>query len=103
MGLTKKADASFYRQLVFYKILLDGFPEADFKMVSGEIDFVEPDDNEKFRKEKFVIEESAVEELKDVIRKVTDEIIELKFWDAGCDDKECDYCALREMIKNRPE
>jgi DNA helicase-2/ATP-dependent DNA helicase PcrA len=98
MGATRDADGNYYRQLVFYKILLDLFEDGKYKMMSGEIDFVEPNDTGKYKKEKFEIPDNDVIELTDMIKKVADEIINLKFWDKTCDDKDCEYCALRRLM-----
>lgn len=99
MGATRDADGNYYRQLVFYKILLDLFENGKYNMISGEIDFVEPNDTGKYKKEKFEIPDTDVTELKETIKKVADEIVNLKFWDTTCDDKECEYCALRKLMQ----
>ncbi len=98
MGTTRDADGNYYRQLVFYKLLLDLYEDGKYRMVSGEIDFVEPNDSGKYKKEKFEISESDVTELKETIKQVADEVLNLKFWDKTCDDKDCEYCELRKLM-----
>lgn len=98
-GDTKDSEGNIFRQLVFYKILLDRFKDGAYTMVSGEIDFIEPTEKGKYVKEKFVVTKEDTEELVETIEKVGDEILNLKFWDTRCDDKKCEYCKLREMIK----
>lgn len=112
--------AGYYRQLVFYKLLLDllgsershrskSGETAKYRMVSGEIDFIEPssagtatagkpDEKGKYRKEKFEVSDTDIEELKETITRVSREILTLSFWDTNCDDKDCDYCVLRKMM-----
>jgi hypothetical protein len=97
-GLTKAGNGDFKRQLVFYKLLLEKGEEAKYKMKSGEIDFTEPDDKGKFKKEKFEITDGEVAELETVIEKAVGEIKELSFWDKTCLDKDCEYCRLRQVI-----
>jgi DNA helicase-2/ATP-dependent DNA helicase PcrA len=97
-GETKNSDGNLKRQLVFYKLLLDRFENGRFRMISGEIDFVHPDEKGRFRKEKFVIEKEAVVELENLIKNVTQEILSLAFWDKRCGDKECRHCRLREVM-----
>ena len=87
------------RQLVFYKLLLDNYEKGKYEMISGEIDFTEPDDAGKYHKEKFVISKDDVEELQNKIKEITKEIISFSFWDRKCDDKKCEYCELRGMMK----
>src|SRR5438093_10015485 len=42
----------YWRQAVFYKILLDHFEAKDWKAVSTEFDFVEPDKKKEYKKAK---------------------------------------------------
>lgn len=98
-GKTKNSRGDYNRQLVFYKLLLDRYEKGKYKMVSGELDFVEPDDNRRYHKEKFIIEKKDVEELEKTIEKSAREIYDLSFWDKTCQDKKCAYCGIRKMMK----
>ena len=98
-GNTKTSNGNYKRQLVFYKLLLDLYDDRKFDMVSGEIDFVQPDEKGKYHKEKFVITDEDLKELKETIRKTAKEILHLDFWDKKCDKKECEYCKIREMMQ----
>ena len=91
---------AYFRQLTFYKILLDKYKEGLFKMKEGVIDFVEPDPKDKFKSEIFEITDNDVKELEIVIKSVADQIINLTFWNQKCDDKSCEYCILKEMVFN---
>jgi len=99
MGETKDAEGNYHRQLVFYRVLLDLFENGKYQMISGEIDFIEPNDAGKYKKEKFEITNDEVAELRATIERVADEIVNLKFWDSKCDDPKCEYCALRQLMK----
>jgi len=68
-------------------------------MVSGELDFIEPNQRGKYRKEKFIITDEEIKELKRTIARVTDEIVNLKFWNAHCGKKDCSYCGLRAVMR----
>ena len=96
-GLTASSDGEYKRQLVFYKLLLD--LHGKFKMISGEIDFIEPDDRGKYHKEKFEVTAGEMDELKAIITAVSTEILNLDFWDKICGKKDCKYCALRALMK----
>jgi len=87
------------RQLAFYNLLLNKYDGGKYKMVSGDIDFVEPNPNGKYKKENFLISKEDVVDLEELIKKVADEIVNLKFWDKRCDDQKCEFCALRDNIK----
>jgi len=98
-GRTKNSRGDYKRQLVFYNLLLDNYQEGKFKMVSGEIDFVEPNNNGKYRKELFKITPEEVTALADQVKVVAKEILDLAFWNKTCDDPDCHYCKLRKMMK----
>ena len=98
-GKTKSSDGNYKRQLVFYKLLLDLYDDAEFNMISGEIDFVEPDEKGKYHKEKFIISEDDIKGIKEIIKNTAKEILELSFWNKKCDNKKCDYCGIREMME----
>ncbi len=96
-GSRENSGYNYKRQLTFYKILLDRYKEGLFKMKEGVIDFVEPDEKDKFHSETFIISEADEKVLVDQIKYVAGEITNLSFWDLRCDDKECEYCKLREI------
>ena len=95
-GNTKNEGGNYKRQLVFYRLLLD--KAGKYKMVSGDIDFIEADEKGKFHKEHFIIEPEETVELEKKIIEVSNEIQNLAFWDKFCDDPKCKYCALRKML-----
>jgi len=99
-GSTKNSNGEIKRQLLFYRLLLDLYKEGSrFHMTCGEIDFVEPTDSGTYRRERFEILESEVEELKDAVKNAAQEIRTLAFWDRTCDEKDCEFCRLRGMMQ----
>lgn len=111
LGKTKNADGNYYRQLVFYKLLLSLDPSTRFgagktkkyEMQSGELDFTEPDEKMRYKKERFEISDREVAELKNFITKVATEILTLAFWNKKCGEKNCHYCFLRQLIGLKQE
>ncbi len=99
-GKTKNDDGNYKRQLVFYKILLDKYEKGKYQMKTGEIDFIEPNDKGDYKKEGFEITSEDETEVLELISKVAGEIASFEFWDKKCDDKKCEYCVLREVMKN---
>ncbi len=97
-GKTKEADGNYKRQLVFYQLLLD--MEGKYKMNSGTIDFIEPNDRGIYKKEQFIVENREVDELKVIIKNVAKEIINLSFANKNkyCGKKDCKYCQLAKII-----
>ena len=108
MGQTRNSTGNEYRQLLFYKILLDRYKNGMYKVETGEINFVEPvalagrsNENGKFKTETFEIDQAEVEKLEQEVVRVAEEIRNLTFWNKKCEAKDCPYCALRTMM--RPE
>jgi len=95
LGLTKKENKDYYRQLVFYKLLLSLYKKGQYKMTKGVIEFVESAVDGDIKNESFTIEDSEVKELIATIREMKDSILNLSFWDTRCEDKDCEYCKLR--------
>lgn len=99
-GKTKNSLGNYKRQLVFYQLLMDGYKDGKYRMVSGELDFVEPNERGKYKKERFEITAQEVEELRELIRQVASEIATLAFWSRTCGNSKCEYCALRSMMRS---
>lgn len=98
LGNTKDSEGDYWRQLVFYKLLLNLYKDGVYDMVSAELDFLEPDKKSgAYRKEKFTVSDDDVADLKETIMRVADEITSLSFWDQRCNKDDCEYCALREL------
>jgi len=98
IGATKTSNGDYKRQLVFYKLLLEIYDDGRYEMLSGDIDFIEPDDKGKYHKEHFEILPEETDELKTLIQKTSEEIMNLSFWDSRCENKDCQYCKLRENM-----
>ncbi len=98
-GKIKNSEGDIKRQLIFYKLLLNNYKKGKYKMTVGEIDFVEPTESNNFKKESFFITEKEVKEIEKLVKKTSQEILDLSFWQKRCDDKNCHFCALREMTE----
>lgn len=98
LGLTKKADKSYFRQLTFYKLLLDVFKKGAYSMKYGIIEFVESGVEGTLRQEVFEISDDDVAEVKNEIIKMRDSLSKLSFWKSQCEDKDCEYCRYQPYI-----
>lgn len=99
LGKTHNSTGNEYRQILFYKILLDRYKDGRYKAVTGEIDFIEPNQSGKYVRESFEIDAGEVSKLEQEIYRVASEITSLTFWNSKCSDKKCEFCALRQMMK----
>lgn len=98
-GETKDSDGDYYRQIVFYKLLLKLYADGKYIMDEGKLEFVEPDEKGKLVNYIFSPTDEEVKNLEEEIKRVSDEIMNLKFWDEVCDPQKCEYCDLVEEIK----
>jgi DNA helicase II / ATP-dependent DNA helicase PcrA len=89
-------DGNYYRQLVFYKLLLE--LEGRYTFAGATLDFLKPKDSGVYAKETFSIGDEQVIELKKEIQNMVEEIMDLSFWDKRCEDEKCKYCKLREHM-----
>jgi len=97
-GETKSSSGDYFRQLVFYKLLLDGHENGKYLMESGEIDFIEPNEKGVYRKEKFFIEPKDTKNLTKIIQDVSKEILSFSFTEKTCGNTDCEFCDLRKTI-----
>lgn len=81
----------YWRQAVFYKLLLDNFELKDWHVISTEFDFVEPDSKKNFRKEKIVITPADTETVKHQITETWESIQNKDFY-TGCGKSDCHWC-----------
>lgn len=96
LGETQAHNKDYYRQLVFYKLLLSLYKKGLYTMTEGTIEFVESALLGDIRYETFTPSNDEVAELKEEIRKMKESVLNLSFWETRCDDADCPYCKLRE-------
>ena len=81
----------YWRQAVFYKILVDNKSGKDWNAVSSEFDFIEPDTKKTYKKKKLVI---SPEDITTVTQQITTtwEKIQNKDFYTGCGKPKCTWC-----------
>ena len=87
----KPEGGNYWRQAVFYKILIDNYDLKDWKVISTEFDFVEPDKKKEYRKEKIVITPEDTHLVREQILD-TWEKIQAKDFYTGCGKEDCYWC-----------
>lgn len=82
----------YWRQAVFYKILLDNDSSNDWNAVSTEFDFLEPAD-EEYKIEKIVVTPA---DITTVTRQITTtwQKIQNKEFKTGCGKPDCEWCSF---------
>jgi DNA helicase-2/ATP-dependent DNA helicase PcrA len=81
----------YWRQAVFYKILVDGYEQKDWKVTSTEFDFVEPDKKKQYRKIKIQISPEDITTVTRQIVTVWQKIQDREFY-TGCGKPDCHWC-----------
>lgn len=86
----------YWRQAVFYKLLIDNYPGKSWKVVSTEFDFVEPDKKNEYHKERIVILPPDIETVTQQIMDAWQKIQNHEFY-TGCGRENCRWCKLWGM------
>ena len=81
----------YWRQMVFYHLLIDNFTEKSWKMHRGEMNFVEPDKHDNFHKEVFSIRPEDADIVKQQIKDTYLKIKSHQF-ETGCGEDNCHWC-----------
>ena len=95
-GLTASSTGNEWRQLRFYKLLLD--LEGTWDMAHGQIDFLEPNASGNYKKVTLPITQTMTDDLKTEIRDLYERVRTLSFWSDRCGDRTCRYCAIRDRM-----
>jgi hypothetical protein len=86
----------YWRQGVFYKILLDNYKQKDWQVVSTEFDFIEPGRNGEYFKEKINITPADITTVTQQITESWERIQQRDFY-TGCGKPYCEWC---NFVKN---
>ncbi|WP_026897604.1 ATP-dependent helicase [Daejeonella oryzae] len=82
----------YWRQAVFYKLLVDNDRRKDWQVLSSEFDFIEPE-KDVYVKEKVTIMPEDLETVKTQIKETYSKIKNLEFT-KGCGKKDCSWCSF---------
>ncbi|MBS1921299.1 MAG: ATP-dependent helicase [Bacteroidetes bacterium] len=89
---------NYWRQAVFYKLLVDNLPNKKWKVLHTQFDFVEPNKNDKFDIEKLAIPLEETEQVKKQITEVWEKIQRHDFY-TGCGKPDCNWCNFAKNNK----
>ncbi len=91
-----------WRQIVFYKILLENQKTKSWTMVSGEIDFIEKNEKtNQFLKAKIPVSRDETNFVTELIKSTYQKILNHEFTE-GCGKDDCSWCAfVRKHIEDQ--
>lgn len=81
----------YWRQAVFYKILVDNYPSKDWQVISTEFDFIEPDKKKEYRRHKLAISPADITTVTQQIKESWERIQNREFY-TGCGKDDCHWC-----------
>jgi DNA helicase-2/ATP-dependent DNA helicase PcrA len=81
----------YWRQAVFYKILVDNYGQKEWRAISSEFDFIEPDKKKEYRKIKIHVSQDDINFVIDQITNTWEKIQNRDFY-IGCGKPECHWC-----------
>lgn len=81
----------YWRQAVFYKLLVDHFAGKGWKAVSMEFDFIEPDKKKNYRREKIIITPADLTTVTQQLTQAWEKIQNRDFY-TGCGKEDCHWC-----------
>ncbi len=98
-GETKNSDGNYFRQLVFYTLLMQGNQFWRGKKVSTSLVFVAPDDHGRCPIITLPVTVEDEKRVKAEIQSVIDSVWSGKIVDEYCTDAQCKYCGYRKLLK----
>ena len=97
-GNTKDSDGNYFRQLVFYKMLLSGNHSYKSKTVEPALVFIKPDDKGRCPTIALPIENGDEDKVKQEIEILVQSVFSGKFISDKCDDPKCQYCSYKSLL-----
>ncbi len=88
----------YWRQAVFYKLLVDNKSGKDWTAVSCEFDFIEPDKKKKYKKQKVQLQREDLTTVTQQIKQTWNKIQNREFY-IGCGKEECHWCSFVKTNK----
>ena len=99
----------YWRQAVFYKVLIDHYEMGKYQVVSTEFDFIEPNAKKEIKSIRVQITADDTKALRDQIQHVWSRIQARDFY-TGCGEDDCHWCNFVKTNKldtsaaeNQPE
>ena len=83
----------YWRQAVFYKLLVDNYETKQWRAISTSFDFIEPDKKNEYHIEKIYITEEDIIMLSQQIAEVWEKIRKRDFY-TGCGKEDCAWCTF---------
>lgn len=97
-GETKNSTGDYFRQLIFYRILVEANAKFKGKGIEPSLVFVKPDDKGRCPTITVPVEKTDVERVKGEVQLMIDSVWSGKFLADTCEDSTCAWCKLKKEI-----
>ncbi|MSR71149.1 MAG: ATP-dependent helicase [Candidatus Taylorbacteria bacterium] len=98
-GLTKNSKGDYFRQLVFYKLLLQSDSRFENKKITPSLVFVVPDAKDRCPTVTLLVDESDIQKLKTEIQSLVDSVSSGALMTDYCDDTKCEWCGVKKLLR----
>lgn len=92
INFEKRYGGDYWRQILFYKALIESNKSKSLEVISGEVDFIEPVE-EEYKKHKIVFNNDDYLFVRNQIKETYQRIQNHEFTE-GCNDDQCFWCAF---------
>jgi len=96
-GETASEDGGYFRQLVFYKMLLENKENYKNKEIEPALVFIRPDEKGRCPTVSLPIEKSDIEEVEDHLKNLIDSVWSSSLLTSDCSDPDCKYCKYKKI------
>lgn len=96
-GETKSEDGNYFRQLVFYKMLLRGNQRFEGKDIEPALVFIRPNAKGECSTVSLEISEGDILKVEQEIKNLTQSVWSGSLLSDFCDEPDCKYCALKKL------
>ncbi|MDD2501750.1 MAG: PD-(D/E)XK nuclease family protein, partial [Geobacter sp.] len=88
----------YWRQAVFYRILVEHEPRRNWIMSAARFEFVEPEkDTGEYKRARFEVSDDEVAQVRQQIKEVYAKI-QAKEFQVGCNKPECEWCSFVKRL-----
>lgn len=98
-GLNKSGERNYFRQLIFYKMLLAGRSEWKMKSINTSLVFISPDEKGRCPIVTIPVAHEDIEQTKKEIQSLIDSVWSVKITTDYCGDLNCRYCGYKRLLK----
>ncbi len=97
-GETKDSDGDYFRQLIFYKMLLESSREYKDKVALPALVFVKPDSKGRCPTVAILVSKEDTQRVYLEIETLISSVFSGDFLNKKCEDKDCEYCTYKDFL-----